>query len=1114
MDLVRYAETHGSESDPEIPGAWRYRDYLIRAFNADVPCDQLIREQIAGDLLPQPRWNTAEGINESILGIAQLRFVEHGFQPIDALDDQVKVVENQIDVLGKAFQGLTLACARCHDHKFDAISQRDFYALFGVFASCRPTQVTVDVPDRLRVHREELIALKKMIKAELAGRWMWNAARFGEYLRAQIDRHGTNDLKRPENELDERIQSLEQKRRSLRRAVVERVLHRGSGLPMPVAAWTFDADTRDVVGNMHGQLHGGASLKNGRLILNGQGAFVQTGPLESAVREKTLEVWLTLANRDQRGGGVISLEALDGSVFDAVVFAEQEPEKWMAGSDFFRRTRAAGGSAETTSSEEMIHLAIAYRTDNSISLYRNGVAYGPAYTPAGDGHAKLQSYAAGKSHVLFGLRHTGAGNGFLAGEIEAGFLYDRALSAGEIGQLFKAGPPRGAADELVTIEKDRTEEAELIRQLEQVRAQLKARFPHYAEDRAMQQRWSAALYGPVDIGQPLYAWKKLRNGDQFPVEWASVAREIRKEADNRSEFNREKFKAGWDRTGIERDWFRTGVNRPEAIAEAGEFSVEPEGERVIGRIYPAGVYSHLLSQKHNGLLTSPRFRVTSDNISVRALGGKGARLRLIVENYPIGAEGIYPQAELKSEGLQWVRLDTAYRRGSYAYLEFATAEEVLSRTRTPAGPGGRSYFGAERVAFHDEKATPKDEPLASPLLLQGPAPTSIEELASCYTCSLTNAILAWRFGGFGDREQAFLDYFVGENLLSNSTNDSPRLAALVSQYRQLELEIPVPRRAPGVLETVAYNAPLLSRGDHTKPGEPVPRRYLEVFSSEPYRTSRSGRLELANEIASPANPLTARVMINRIWQHLFGRGLVASVDNFGRLGELPANPELLDYLAARFVEHGWSFKEMIRFLVTSRAYQMSNDSSERARELDPGNELLSHMPVRRQEAEAIRDNLLSVSGRLDETMFGPGLNALAPPVEQTRRSIYLGVRRTSLSPFLQAFDAPKPFTTLGRREATNVPGQSLALLNDPFVIELSTRWARLLIQKGEDSDQRVRDMFDRALGRLPTEAELSASRAYLGELSGERSGNLANDEQVWRDFAQSLFNLKEFIYVR
>jgi len=158
--------------------------------------------------------------------------------------------------------------------------------------------------------------------------------------------------------------------------------------------------------------------------------------------------------------------------------------------------------------------------------------------------------------------------------------------------------------------------------------------------------------------------------------------------------------------------------------------------------------------------------------------------------------------------------------------------------------------------------------------------------------------------------------------------------------------------------------------------------------------------------------------------------------------------------------------------------------------------------------------MLSVAGLLDETMFGPGVNALAPSAEQARRSIYLGVRRTSLSPFLQAFDAPKPFTTLGRRETTNVPGQSLALLNDPFVIELSTRWARLLIQQGQDVDRRVRGMFERALGRAPTNAELAASHAYLKEMSGERSGNLSNDEEVWRDFAQSLFNLKEFIYVR
>ncbi|MEQ2007685.1 MAG: DUF1549 domain-containing protein, partial [Limisphaerales bacterium] len=173
LDLVRYAETHGSEGDPEIPFAWRYRDYLIRAFAADVPADQLIREHLAGDLLPpaQTRFNQVDGLNESRLGIAHLRLNEHGFQPVDTLDDQVKSVENQIDVLGKAFQGLTIACARCHDHKFDPVSQRDYYALYGVLASGRPAQVQVDSPDVLNKNRAELLALKAQIKSALADSW-------------------------------------------------------------------------------------------------------------------------------------------------------------------------------------------------------------------------------------------------------------------------------------------------------------------------------------------------------------------------------------------------------------------------------------------------------------------------------------------------------------------------------------------------------------------------------------------------------------------------------------------------------------------------------------------------------------------------------------------------------------------------------------------------------------------------------------------------------------------------------------------------------------------------------------------------------------------------------
>ncbi len=171
MDLVRYAETHGSEGDPEIPEAWRYRDYLIRAINADVPVDQLIREHVAGDLLPNPRMNRDDQFNESILGTAHLRFVEHGFQPVDTRDEQVKVTDSQIDVAMKAFQGLTVSCARCHDHKFDAISQRDYYALAGIFESSRPAMVAIDPPELLAKNKGELTALKKQIHIALAEAW-------------------------------------------------------------------------------------------------------------------------------------------------------------------------------------------------------------------------------------------------------------------------------------------------------------------------------------------------------------------------------------------------------------------------------------------------------------------------------------------------------------------------------------------------------------------------------------------------------------------------------------------------------------------------------------------------------------------------------------------------------------------------------------------------------------------------------------------------------------------------------------------------------------------------------------------------------------------------------
>ncbi len=172
MDWTRYADSHGSEGDPAIENGWLYRDYLIRALNADVPYDQMVREHIAGDLLENPRINSDQQINESLIATAHWRMVFHGFSPTDALDEKTRFIDDQINVFSKAFLGLTVSCARCHDHKFDAISQKDYYALAGILGSCRPGRAVIDLPQKIDLHRDRLTELKAQIRGAIAKDWL------------------------------------------------------------------------------------------------------------------------------------------------------------------------------------------------------------------------------------------------------------------------------------------------------------------------------------------------------------------------------------------------------------------------------------------------------------------------------------------------------------------------------------------------------------------------------------------------------------------------------------------------------------------------------------------------------------------------------------------------------------------------------------------------------------------------------------------------------------------------------------------------------------------------------------------------------------------------------
>jgi hypothetical protein len=291
------------------------------------------------------------------------------------------------------------------------------------------------------------------------------------------------------------------------------------------------------------------------------------------------------------------------------------------------------------------------------------------------------------------------------------------------------------------------------------------------------------------------------------------------------------------------------------------------------------------------------------------------------------------------------------------------------------------------------------------------------------------------------------------------------------------------------------DSPLLERGEVDQPGETVPRGLVEVLCGpdEPRKIAAgSGRLDLAFWIASRDNPLTARVMANRVWLKLMGQGLVATPDNFGIMGMEPSHPGLLDHLAVAFMADGWSVKSLIRQIVLSRGYQLAAMHDDANFAIDPDNRLRWRMDQRRLEAEAIRDAMLAMAGRLDlePTPGSPvarvredrqGMIQLVAAVRQEPefcRSIYLPIVRDQVPEFLAVFDFPDASLVSGDRDATNVPAQGLFLLNNPEVVALSRSFADRVASLPGSTTDRLAHAFEMALGRAPSPAERSAINAF------------------------------------
>jgi hypothetical protein len=830
LDLVRYAESRGHEFDYNIPNAFEYRDYVIRALNADVPYDQFVTEHIAGDLVPEPRRHPEHGGNESILGTGFWFLGEWIHSPVDIRKDECDRIDNQIDVFTKTFLGLTVSCARCHDHKFDAISQADYYALAGYLQS-----------SSYRLTRFEKWQQDREAAAELAELDRQVGSRFGKQLA---------DVLRPQ-----------------------------------------------------------------------------------AVK---------LAEQLAAGGEMLAQE-----------LGVEEIEL---------------GSAET------------------IIDYRQ---------PAASGELNL-------------ARWNTDGYAFGIAPVRAGQFLTESLADGS---------------------------------------------PIWAT--------VGGAYVRVDAAAPL---APASEGDQGRL-------------------------GGWQRVG------RT-LKTPTWTLKTGQVHYLIEGA---GHVY-AAVDSHAML---NGPLHNELAKETGGN---------------------------------RDLPMRWITHDLSRYVGHRVHLQFSPK----------AGEG----FRVLAVVEGDRPPAPMVRPnrLVTEALAAADDAAKAAALAKLVESTLDLAAAGTLADDAQPRDRAALAHWLARQEL---TKEEP--AASLAEIRQqasderakLAARLDNPSRvAIAMWDGTAVDENLLIRGNHRTVGDVVPRRMLAAICGDEAESSPesesahdkqpgSGRLELARQLVDPANPFTSRVMVNRIWQHLLGRGIVPSVDNFGVLGQEPTHPELLDHLAQQFIREGWSVKRLIRTIVLSDTYQQASGGTDAALvaadEADPQNLLFHRQNLRRLEGEAIRDAILTISGRLDRTQFGPSVPVHLTPFMQGRgrpggsgpldgagrRSIYQAVRRNFLPPMMLAFDTPIPFSTVGRRNVSNVPAQALILMNDPFVVEEAKRWAKRIVADRDGSPEtRIRQMYLEAFSREPTAAETAAAREFLSLQAAEyglAADAAVHDERVWGDLAHVLFNVKEFV---
>jgi len=823
LDLVRFAQSRGHEFDEDIPSAEPYRDYVIRALNEDVPYSDFLYEHLAGDLRSDPRTHPTLGWNESVLGTGFWHFGDWVHSPVDARKDETDRLDNMVDVFSKTFLGMTVACARCHDHKFDAISQEDYYALFG-------------------------------------------------YLRSSDYR-----LVRFETDLQHRkIASMRESR--------------------------FDVIKEDA--------------------------------------KKPLQRLVDL---------VPPIEGIDS--------AESSRSKWLVDSA------------------------------TKIAQHRSLAA----------------SLVDVQSHNL---------------------VFDARLP----------DPRLWTSD--------------------------------------------SVIYGSSSQRVGALYWERGANGSQWSVH-------------RLTEGVRDPFWNPMTQTSH-------GVNRQNRYSQVQE----------AGKLMPTQKFT--LQSGKVSYLVRGSFRAFACIDSHRLIAG------------PLHGETLFENGGADQE-YRWVTQSLDRYKGKTVHIELSPLQDkafavvqIIDGMPPAIAPVAPLDLPASIALWNDVRALARQQQSGedttrwSEIDRASVAQWLAIVLASreyAYPASLTQEIQAQVAQAFEQLDTTVVD---GRQYDQSLTAETPWHSQLALAMR----------------DGTPINDALLIRGNHLRPGKEVQRRNLEALGGSPHPEDAifgSGRNRLASALLAPENPLVARVVVNRLWHHLLGRGIVATTDDFGVLGARPTHPELLDHLAVLLVERGWSLKSIIREICLSSVYRQDTRPSALAKQIDPDNQWLSHARVRRLEAESLRDTLMSIADELDmrgttpevpsvpvhltEFLEGRGRPGRNGPLDGAgKRSIYLEIRRNFLNPMMLTFDTPTPFSSMGRRNVSNVPAQSLILLNDPFVHQLADRWAEKVLRVSDNDSDRIRWMWLKAFSREPTSQELELTQQFV------RSADFANPKDAYRSLAHMVMNNKETIY--